>query len=440
MDKERHMRDIEGKFVNDDADSDKYVKRMRLFEECYSARKHKYISKSSASTSSLKSFPRAERHMRDIEGKFVNDDADSDKYVKRMRLFEECYSARKHKYISKSSASTSSLKSFPRADFEANASKGASYEVAAQVKNVQVLGIEYKEIGSDSGERMFSLDSDHLDIKDQIYQEKLGSLHAQLQQLENGTHPEYSQRLKKLEEDYDERILHNDLWYEFETHQIEREYMEEKRAGNRDFEEKKVELREQLITDLECKKKVIEKERTSMELTGDSMEMKTISTRKLRRRPNEQPPQFEKRRKPAPRQIFYLLEKDNVAEDLKCISPNTASSLTSTAQPVTKGSNSDYGDHFNGDVRIEDGKLFYDKKWFVSFIVYGCAFFHESSWYRRGQSVYVETKKGSKIAGIISVIRTDMIWVKKTQNNNQKLRIQLSELEQGKYALRRRAS
>ena len=60
------MRDIEGKFVNDDADSDKYVKRIKLLEECYSARKQKYNGKSSASTSSLKSFLHAGESCFDI--------------------------------------------------------------------------------------------------------------------------------------------------------------------------------------------------------------------------------------------------------------------------------------------------------------------------------------------------------------------------------------
>ena len=46
-------------------------------------------------------------------------------------------------------------------------------------------------------------------------------------------------------------------------------------------------LREQLIAELEEKQKMIEAERYSMELTGDSMDLKPITTRKLRRRANE---------------------------------------------------------------------------------------------------------------------------------------------------------
>lgn len=55
---------------------------------------------------------------------------------------------------------------------------------------------------------------------------------------------------------------------------IKRDYALEIKAAAKDFEEKKIDLRETLISDLEDKKRNIETERSSMELTGDSMEVK----------------------------------------------------------------------------------------------------------------------------------------------------------------------
>lgn len=54
---------------------------------------------------------------------------------------------------------------------------------------------------------------------------------------------------------------------------VDREYVAEKKAAAKEFEEKKVELRENLLTDFEDKRKLIESERHSMELNGDSMEV-----------------------------------------------------------------------------------------------------------------------------------------------------------------------
>lgn len=49
---------------------------------------------------------------------------------------------------------------------------------------------------------------------------------------------------------------------------IDQEYINEKKAAVKEFEEKKVELKENLILELEEKKRMVDGERHSMELTG----------------------------------------------------------------------------------------------------------------------------------------------------------------------------
>lgn len=48
--------------------------------------------------------------------------------------------------------------------------------------------------------------------------------------------------------------------------------------------------------------------------------MKPVMTRKLRRRPNDPVPIPEKRRKPPPAQLNYLLDEKEIEGDLKVIS------------------------------------------------------------------------------------------------------------------------
>jgi len=92
-----------------------------------------------------------------------------------------------------------------------------------------------------------------------MYQDKLANLKSQLQQLQENSHPEYLRRVRKLEQQYTERCRLNSIL--------------ERRAAAKEFEEKKVELKENLIADFEDKRKHIENERYSMELNGDSMEV-----------------------------------------------------------------------------------------------------------------------------------------------------------------------
>ena len=64
----------------------------------------------------------------------------------------------------------------------------------------------------------------NLEIKEQMYQDKLANLKEQLRQLENGTHPEYVKRIKRVEQMYQERLLLNDAFLAFETERIENEF------------------------------------------------------------------------------------------------------------------------------------------------------------------------------------------------------------------------
>eukprot|EP00063_Salmo_salar_P051891 XP_014026726.1 PREDICTED: sin3 histone deacetylase corepressor complex component SDS3 isoform X2 [Salmo salar] len=208
-------------------------------------------------------------------------------------------------------------------------------------------------------------EDDYVEIKEQMYQDKLASLKRQLTQLQEGTLQEYQKRMKKLDQQYKERLRNADLFLQLETEQVERNHIKEKKAAVKEFDDKKVELKENLIADLEEKKKMIENEKLTMELTGDSMEVKPIMTRKLRRRPNDPVPIPDKRRKPAPAQLNYLLTDDQIMEDLRTLNKQ----LKSPKRPVSPSS----PDHMpttpveapsqRYEARIEEGKLYYDKRW-----------------------------------------------------------------------------
>lgn len=65
----------------------------------------------------------------------------------------------------------------------------------------------------------------------------------------------------------------NIIYRDYLTESVERDYILEKKAAVKEFEEKKIDLKENLLTDMEEKRKIIESDRHTMELTGDSMEV-----------------------------------------------------------------------------------------------------------------------------------------------------------------------
>ncbi|KAK3514708.1 hypothetical protein QTP70_028278 [Hemibagrus guttatus] len=268
-------------------------------------------------------------------------------------------------------------------------------------------------------------EDDYVELKEQMYQDKLASLKRQLQQLQEGTLQEYQKRMKKLDQQYKERLRNADLFLQLETEQVERNYIKEKKAAVKEFDDKKVELKENLIAELEEKKKMIENEKLTMELTGDSMEVKPIMTRKLRRRPNDPVPIPDKRRKPAPDILYlnYLLTEEQIMEDLR-----TLNKLKSPKRPASPSS----PEHLPAtpmesptqryEARIEDGKLYYDKRW-----------------YHKSQAIYLESKDNTKISCVISSVGTSEIWVRKTSDST-KMRIYLGQLQRGAFIIRRRSA
>lgn len=212
---------------------------------------------------------------------------------------------------------------------------------------------------------------------------------------------------------------------------MEKEYIREQKAAQEEYEQKKVELKETLLNELQEKKKVIETERSSMELTGDSVEVKPAVTRKLRRRPNDPLPAPEKRRKTSP-QINYMLDEEDIMDDLKALNklvslPGEVTSSQGQSQNKTGSSrlktSSGNGSHseisYPVEVRSEDGRLLYDKKWF-----------------HKGCSVVVETRENGRYSGSLHSIGQSEIWIKKTDNT--KVRIYISSLMKGKFHLKKK--
>ncbi|NXP81530.1 SDS3 deacetylase, partial [Ramphastos sulfuratus] len=254
-----------------------------------------------------------------------------------------------------------------------------------------------------------------------MYQDKLASLKRQLQQLQEGTLQEYQKRMKKLDQQYKERIRNAEL---------------SPKKSNFLSERGKV------ISFVPCVESCCFSVLFLLALSAlqlcyftDSMEVKPIMTRKLRRRPNDPVPIPDKRRKPAPdilserhwRALNYLLTDEQIMEDLRtlnkvgtaaCLSLSSASPSSPEHLPATPAESP--APRF--EARIEDGKLYYDKRW-----------------YHKSQAIYLESKENTKISCVISSVGANEIWVRKTSDST-KMRIYLGQLQRGVFVIRRRSA
>lgn len=254
-------------------------------------------------------------------------------------------------------------------------------------------------------------------------EDKLSSLRSHLDQLRKGTDPDYLSAVRDLEAIRDNRLFVADVFYQYELAAVEQEFEREKAIAFQHLEAKQQDLRECILQDLQDKRKAYDSYRHGMEVSSmfDSFEPKTMVTRKLRRRPHDPLPAVEKRRKPTPlSSLVYILDEGEVDDDLKVIFKGKVQTSNKNPPPVPVATSGGGGMIY--EAKIEDGKLFYENRWF-----------------HKGQHIFIESKEHGQESGVVTSISQSEIWVKRLPDNS-KLRIYLTHLTRGKYVLKRRSA
>lgn len=275
---------------------------------------------------------------------------------------------------------------------------------------------------------MATLEEEISEMKQKMYQEKIEELKEKLEEIKNKTLPQYVYQLDELKRVKEDWIKSAKMYKEQKQEEIENEYELEKRLAKEDFERKKFELKEIIINELNEKKKTIEIEKSTLELTSGvasilPLEMKPVVTRKLRRRPNEPPPAAEKKRKTTSTQLNFLLTEDEIACDLRKIMKHLKSPMEEKVNiKSTKSDKCDPSEFPDGsDTKIKDDKLYFNKEWYES-----------------GDPIYLKSKDGEKFnAQIHSISSTREIWIKKPTEGTR-LKIYVGHLQRGKYSLEKR--
>lgn len=93
-------------------------------------------------------------------------------------------------------------------------------------------------------------------------------LHAQIKLLEDGTDPEYIQRVKEMREMYEKRLFVAEVFKQYELEAAKEDYEREKALAMQHFEAKGLELKECLLNDLHDKKRAYDNYRHNMDLSS----------------------------------------------------------------------------------------------------------------------------------------------------------------------------
>ena len=130
----------------------------------------------------------------------------------------------------------------------------------------------------------------HFKAKDSAYKQSLSLLRKHLQQLEEGSLEEYRSKLVDLDNEWRDRMNIIQTWYETKKAESDNQYESEYKNAINEYSAKCKELKDNLRSEYEEKRKLIEIEKNSLDINMDVTDVKPTVTRKLRRRANEQTP------------------------------------------------------------------------------------------------------------------------------------------------------
>ncbi|XGW16631.1 hypothetical protein V3C99_001801 [Haemonchus contortus] len=246
---------------------------------------------------------------------------------------------------------------------------------------------------------------------------KLKRLYDELHQVDEGTHPKYVERLKQIEEIYEEQKEREQIAYELALERIDYEYKRRKQQTQDELEKKEKELVQSMLADIDEMEKRIEWEYTNMDVSRTGAINVIDSTKKtLRGRGGvliEPPTYFNATPKAATPNITpdtrYLLTDSQIAEDVRAF---------------TGGQSSPQKNQRLFEVILVKQKLTYDGKT-----------------YKQGEEVHVENIEYGKFPAKMDCITDAVVSFKSTLPwDTRQIHASYSDLTEGRVQISKKRS
>eukprot|EP00126_Sphaerothecum_destruens_P013076 Sdes_comp22369_c0_seq1m20843 len=297
-------------------------------------------------------------------------------------------------------------------------------------------------------DKMAVIEKEFAELKERLYHEKLTQISMELDQIENSCHPGLLAEALELDQSREVRIRQAELYRKYQMENVNNLYHSEKMEAEHEYQQRKKSLHDSKYQDLIEKKKKLEEEKETLDLTGEvgaggANEARQTVTRKLRRRNDgagDASGANGKKRKVATVEaphIVYNLAEEEILDDLFALRVTTnlggkgaknrnahlqnhhqqnakLKNNLNSASPVSENS-ANFTDPHNA--YFEEGKLFYEKRLF-----------------QRGDQIYIENKESGRYSGVITAINTGEVWVRRSDGSKTKLYI--SQLRLGKYTVK----
>ncbi|XP_058612874.1 breast cancer metastasis-suppressor 1-like protein-A isoform X2 [Onychostoma macrolepis] len=262
-------------------------------------------------------------------------------------------------------------------------------------------------------DEMTNLEKQFTDLKDQLYKERLSQVDLKLQEVIAGSAPEYLEPLATLQENMQIRTKVAGIYRELCLESVRNKYDCEMQAASQHWESEKLLLFDTVQSELEEKIRRLEEDRHSIDITSELWN-DGLQSRKNKKKDPLSP--GKKKKKPvvvSGPYIVYMLQDLDILEDWTAI----RKAMASMGPHRVKVDAPLKPERHHHVARSEDGRLFYDNKW-----------------YSRGQAICISRKDEYPTSATITTINHDEVWYKRLDGSKSKLYI--SQLQKGKYTIK----
>ncbi|XP_030626754.1 breast cancer metastasis-suppressor 1-like protein-A [Chanos chanos] len=261
-------------------------------------------------------------------------------------------------------------------------------------------------------DEMTNLEKQFTDLKDQLYKERLSQVDIKLQEVMAGSAQEYLEPLANLQENMQIRTKVASIYRELCLESVRNKYDCEIQAASQHWESEKLLLFDTVQSELEEKIRRLEEDRHSIDITSE------LWNDGMQSRKNKKKDPFSPGKKKKPvvvsgPYIVYMLQDLDILEDWTAI----RKAMASMGPHRVKVDVSPKPEKQHHIVRSEDGRLFYDGKW-----------------YSRGQAICINKREEYPTSAIVTTINQDELWFKRLDGTKSKLYI--SQLQRGKYTIK----
>ncbi|KAK2883627.1 hypothetical protein Q8A67_017264 [Cirrhinus molitorella] len=234
-------------------------------------------------------------------------------------------------------------------------------------------------------DEMTNLEKQFTDLKDQLYKERLSQVDLKLQEVIAGSAPEYLEPLATLQENMQIRTKVAGIYRELCLESVRNKYDCEMQAASQHWESEKLLLFDTVQSELEEKIRRLEEDRHSIDITSELWN-DGLQSRKNKKKDPHIPGKKKKPVVVSGPYIVYMLQDLDILEDWTAI----RKAMASMGPHRVKVDAPLKPERHHHVARSEDGRLFYDNKW-----------------YSRGQAICINRKDEFPTSATITTINHD---------------------------------